>query len=450
MAGQIITLPAALQATVQQGYLEAEFRDGLTSAPAYSLGAVPEPMPVNKGETLTKTRHGKKAAATTPISASTVNSNLDNGLTPSSFSMEQYVVAPQLYGDTQDINMLQIRAGLKNHAMVVAKVSGEQAWMTRERLARNALFNAYMGGNTRVTAAASPTTTTCTVDDVRGFEKVLVNGVPTAVSGSSPLSVVETGTTGQTLSVTGVARDVTNVSSAAVTGGWSGTLTFATATAPTANDVLVAANAPAVFRAGGRTSTRTLTSSDLLTMGIVEDVVAYLRDQGTPGDEEGLFTCILDNTSGRQLFGDSEFQNLYRGLAKSGDIQKGVLTVLQGIRFMYTTSAPVQASGGGVSVKVRRPIIYGGESMVRSDFTGLEDFVQDMNPVGIHELRIVDGVCYALRPALDRFGMNVGLSWYTIVDYICPTDLTATSSIIPTAGSSLYKRAAVIEHFGGS
>ncbi|MBY0548712.1 MAG: hypothetical protein K2W95_15690 [Candidatus Obscuribacterales bacterium] len=448
--GTLITLPTALQEAVQQGWLESEFRDGLESVLAYGLHAVSEPVATNIGETVTKTRAGKKAPATTPISAATLNSNLDNGLTPSLFAMEQYILTMKQYADTADVNLLQAKAALKNHVLKISKNSGTQAQQTRERLARAALFNSYMGGNSRVTAAASPTTTTCTVDDVRGFEVVLVNGKPTTVSASNPLAVVETGTSAQTLSVTGVARDVTNVSAAAAAGGWSGTLTFATATAPTANDVLVAANAPAIFRAGGRTSTRTLTSSDLLTMGVIEDVVAYLRDQGTPPFEDGFYHCVLDNTSGRQLFGDTEFQNLYRSMANDSAIRRGVLAEIMGVRFMHTTEAPVQTAGGGVSVKVRRPMIIGGEALIKGDFQGVEEHVAELNPMGIHEMSVVDGICQVVRPPLDRLGQTAGISWYTVVDFCCPTDLTATNAIIPTAGSSLYKRAAVIEHYGGS
>ena len=103
-----------------------------------------------------------------------------------------------------------------------------------------------MGGNTRVISVdVSPTTTTCQVDDVRGFLQLLVLGTLTSVSGTNTLTCQRNSdpTSGHTqaLVVTGASIDSTNRSSAAAVGGQSGVLVFQTASdAPVAGDVITA------------------------------------------------------------------------------------------------------------------------------------------------------------------------------------------------------------------
>jgi hypothetical protein len=68
---------------------------------------------------------------------------------------------------------------------------------------------------------------------VNGFEYVLVNGVPTAVSASNPLTVT----------IAGVANTVTGVNTG------TSTLTLGTARVDVVGDAVVAANAPVTIRA---------------------------------------------------------------------------------------------------------------------------------------------------------------------------------------------------------
>lgn len=57
----IQNMPAALQPIIQQGFLEREFHDGLTSALGFRAVADREPVAINVGETVTKTRTGGTA-----------------------------------------------------------------------------------------------------------------------------------------------------------------------------------------------------------------------------------------------------------------------------------------------------------------------------------------------------------------------------------------------------
>lgn len=217
MAG-FVNFPAALQATLQLGFLEREFEEGLDSVLAYRRECLEETIPARIGQTLTMTRTGRKAPVTAPLNP-TSNTGLDNGLTPSSFTVEQYSFSMQEYADTVDTNMIQELAGIANQMFKNSRNSGVQAAQSLERIAQLKLFSAYLGGNSRVrTDLGAGSTTTCHVDDIRGFTSVLVNGVVTPISGANTLTVSEIGVSSagitQTLTVSAAVADGTNFSSA--------------------------------------------------------------------------------------------------------------------------------------------------------------------------------------------------------------------------------------------
>ena len=65
-----------------------------------------------------------------------------------------------------------------------------------------------------------------------------------------------------------------------------------------------------------------------------------------------------------------------------------------------------------------------------------------------HYIDVVDDVAQIIRSPLDRFAQLSTLSWFWGGAFATPTDATATSAIIPTASSALYKRAVVAEVVG--
>src|SRR5579884_578339 len=184
----IQNFPAALQPIIQQGFLEREFQQALQSRLGYRAVADREEFAVGIGETLTKTRAGLKPSVTTPV-APALNGNLDNGLTPTGWGVEQYTITLNHYAATTDLNMVTSRVGIANQFLQNAYVNGEQAARSLDELARNALFNAYFSGNTRVRTTLSSSGPAVAVDDIRGFQTVFVNGVQVPVSPSNTLTV---------------------------------------------------------------------------------------------------------------------------------------------------------------------------------------------------------------------------------------------------------------------
>src|ERR1700734_2840483 len=150
----IQNFPAALQPIIQQGFLEREFERALESRLGYRACADREEIAVGIGETLTKTRAGLKPTVTVPIAPAT-NTNLDNGLSPGTWGVEQYTITINHYAATVDLNMVTERVGIASQFLQNAYVNGEQAARSLDELGRNALFGAYLGGNTRVRISLS-------------------------------------------------------------------------------------------------------------------------------------------------------------------------------------------------------------------------------------------------------------------------------------------------------
>lgn len=470
--GSYVNFPAQLAGLLQQGFLERELEEGLDSILAYRRAALQETVPSRIGETLTRTRKGRKTPVDTPMNPAS-NTGLDNGLTPSTFSIEQYSFTLASYADTVDTNMQQELAGIADELIANSRNNGVQAAQSMERIARYKLFSAYLSGNTRVrTDLGAGSTTTAHVDDIRGFTTVLVNGVVTPISSANKLSVVESqvgaGGVNQTLTVSAAVADGTNHTT--TPGGISGTLTFDAATLPVNGDAMVALNAPKILRPFSRLTTAGLTNSDMLTMGLVEDAVAYLRDNAVPPMQDGTYHIILDNTSMRQLWADQDFKVLFAGRNDSSEYRDGDIVRLLGMTFIPTTETYVQQAniqqngvdGNGrpvyqastatapsaVTQRVRRPIVLGAECIIQGDFEGLETWLAREGVNAIGEVFLVNGVAQILRPPLDRLQQVCSLSWNWVGDFAVPTDITATTDIIPTASNSLFKRALVLEHVG--
>jgi hypothetical protein len=454
--------PAAIAATIQSGFLDREFEEGLDSILAYRLCALQETIPARIGETLTRTRKSRLAPTVTPLVPSAVAANIDNSLTPQSFTMEQYSFTVYEYAQTFDVDLLAEMVGIADQMIVGSRNNGVAAAQSLERLAKQALFAAYNGGNTFVrTDLGASTTTTCHVDDIRGFQNVLVNGVVTPVSATNKLTVVETqassGGVSQTLLVSGVVADSVSASiypgsTAGATDGISGTLTFDTATDPVSGDALVAANAPRIFRPSGKITTTQLAAGDVLTMGLVLNAVAYLRDNGVPAMPDGSYKCILDNSSMRALFADQDFKVLFAGRDMTTEFRSADIVNLLGVEFIPTTEAYVQAPSTvptpALAVTVRRPIIIGAEALLQGTFEGLEQFINrpGFEPIGY--VMMVNDVAQIVRPPLDRLQRTCSMTWTWVGGFAVPTDLTATTSIIPTSSNALYKRCAVLEVAG--
>lgn len=456
------SFPAELSPVLQTNMLDREFEEGLDSILAYRVCAFTEMVNARIGDTITRTRKGRSIPVPESLSPSSINANIDNGLTPQAFAIEQYTLTLATYADTADVNLMQELGGIADQMVAYSRNNGVQAAQTLERLAKKYLFAAYNGGNTFVrTDLGASTTTTCYVDDIRGFQNVLVNGVVTPISSANPITVYEyadspSGTgLNQVLTVTAATPTATNQSAypGVIVGksdGISGTLTFATSGAPVGGDSLIAVNAPIIYRPGGKRNTSLLTGGDGLTLSVVLDAVADMRNNAVPPMDDGAYRCVLDNSSMRALFADQDFKVLFAGRDMSSEYQSADIVSLLGVKFIPTTEAYVQAPNltAGIKVRVRRPILLGAEALMQGNFEGMEMWLNRKGFEPIGKIMLVNDVAQIVRPALDRLQQVISLSWTWVGGFAVPTDITATTDIIPTASNALYKRAAIIEHAG--
>jgi hypothetical protein len=438
----IQNMPTALQPIIQQGFLEREFQQALKSRLAYRAVADREPFAIGIGETLTKTRAGLKAAVTTPMTPSG-NTNLDNGLTPAAWGVEQYTLAINQYGASTDLNMVTSRVGIVSQFLQNAYANGEQAGRSLDDLARNALFNAYMGGNTRVTTTLGSNGPTIAVDDIRGFQTVFVNGVQTTVSNTNFVTVTVNGTA---YNIGTVTADGSNTSTAPQ--GISGTLTTVsgniTIANGTAGNPVIASTASAIVRPSNRATSAALTTSDLLTMAQLLDARAFLRLNAAP-DIDGLYNCYLDPRSLRQLFADPDFKQLYQGAKDDPVFANAKIVEIVGMRMFETNEAYVQTHPTPANGSIRRPIVCGKGALVEGDYAGMatQEVVPDDSLISI-----MDGIAMVTREPIDRLQQIIAQSWYWIGGFVAPSDTTTNSTTVPTATNAAYKRAVIIEHIG--
>eukprot|EP01037_Dinobryon_pediforme_P001996 gene1996-2032_t len=436
----IQNFPSALQPIIQQGFLEREFQAALHSRLGYRMCADREDFAVGIGETLTKTRAGLKPAVTTP-SVPSSNTNLDNGLTPATYGVEQFTITLNHYAATTDLNMVTSRVGIASQFLLNAAINGEQAARSLDELARNALFSPYFGGSTRVRTTLGSAGVAVAVDDIRGFQTVFVNGVQTPVGGSAALSV---NVGPNTYSLIGAVADASNNSVAP--SGVSGVLTFSTSVSvadATLGNPVIAATASSIMRPNARTTTAALTTADTLTMGTLLNAVTQLRLNAVP-EIDGVYNCYLDPVSARQLFADNDFRQLFQGATSANQVfQRGMINDFLGLRFIPTTEAYVQTHPTLSTAIVRRPIIVGKGALIEGDFAGMAaaDVAPDESLISM-----VDGVAMVTREPIDRLQQIIAQSWYWIGGFCAPSDTTTNPTTISTATNAAYKRAVMIEH----
>ena len=438
----IQNFPAALLPIIQQGFLEREFEAALTSRLGYRMCADRQEFAVGIGETLTKTRAGLKPSMTTPLAPAT-NTNLDNGLTSSTAGVEQFTITLNHYAATTDLNMVTSRVGIASQFLLNAAINGEQAARSLDELARNALFNPYFGGNTRVRVTLSSAGPALAVDDIRGFQYAFVNGVQTPVGGAASLLVTVGSNSYTAISAT---ADGTNSSSAP--NGISGVLTFSSSVSTadgTLGNAVTAATASSIMRPNNRTTTTGITSVDILDMSTLLNAVAQLRLNAVP-EIDGAYNCYLDPVSARQLFSDNAFRQLFTGATSANQVfKRGMVNDFLGLRFIPTTEAYVQTHPTLANAVVRRPIVVGQGALIEGDFAGMAE--ADVAPAD-SIISVVDGVAMVTREPIDRLQQIIAQSWYWIGGFCAPSDTTTNPTTVPTATNANFKRAVMIEHLG--
>lgn len=409
------TVPAAIRAMMQNGILDRVFQEALR--PAFVFPAIADAMPWQGGlgDTKTFTRKGLLAPATSPITGSDTSA--------ATYSIEQWSVTMDQYGQAVDTNMLTSAMALANKFLADVETLGINAGQSINQIARNKLYAAYAGGRTWV-ASGTTSSATLPVSNAAGFSTVLVNGVPTAVSASNPLSVT----------VNGVANTVTGVS--------GNNLTLGTAISATAGWAVIAANAPVTVRPTGSTAFD-LSSSNTVTFQMFRSAVARLRKMNVP-TVGGYYVAHIDPDTEAQLFSDADFKQALQGRVDSPIYRDLSIGRFGGIDWVRNIETPTVSGGSAGTLTVHRPIVLGGGALVAAPFEGMGSLLAGTGVEDVPDISMIDAapgvqVARIVRPPQDRLQQTLSTSWSWVGDYGVPSDST-------TGDAALYKRAVVLEH----
>lgn len=414
-------MPAAIQAIMQNGLLDRAFEDALMPDLLYPALATPRPWRANLGDTQTFTRPGLLVPTTTPITGS------DPGT--ATYGVEQFSMTMDQYANSMDTNMLISSMTIQSKFLQDIKTLGQNAGQSVSRLARQRLYNAYAGGNTWVVTAQGSASATCVVKNAAGFSTVLVNGVPTAVSGANPLTVT----------VAGSANTVTGVNLG------TNTLTLGTAVTQAVGAQVVASNAPYSLRPNSRATRYNLTGSDVATSALFRAAVARLRNMGVP-TINGVYVAHIDPDTESQLFADTEFQNAARGAIASPVYRELSLGIFLGIDWVRNNDSPTTTDGGSSgTLKVHQPLVMGGDALLSGPFENMAELLRGTGVEDVPNISMIgpaEGVQVAMiiRPPQDKLQQVVSSTWSYVGDFGVPTDVTGMND------PALYKRGVLIEH----
>lgn len=415
------TLPAAIQAIMQNGMLDRVFQDALVPEFLFPAIADSSPWQGALGDTKTFTRKGLISPTTTAITGSDIAG-------ASTYSVEQWSVTMDQYGISVDTNMLQSAMTLASKYMADVQTLGINAGQSLNRIARSKLYQAYAGGRTWCNAAGT-SDTTLAVANVDGFTHVLVNGVPTAVSASNPLNIT----------INGVANTVTGTS---VSTG-AGNLTLGTARVDAAGDYVVSSAAPVSVRTASRNTAYDATSGDTATLAMFRSAVTRLRNMSVP-TVGGYYVAHISPTTEDELYADTDFKQALQGRVDSPVWRDLSIGRFAGIDWVRNNEVPTVAGGSAGTVTVYQPIVVGAGALVAAPFENIAGLLAGTGVEGVPSIRMISAapstqVALIVRPPQDRLQQNISTSWSYVGDFAAPSDSG-------TGDSALYKRAVVVEH----
>lgn len=465
----VLAVPAQILNLIQTGLIEREFHDGLFPNLAYRAEFEADRWEGNTGTEVVMTRPGLLGDVVAPNTPGA-------DPVPQNVPYEQWTMKLDQYCGTIDTDMPT--SAVANSNLFVRNIHqlGLQAGRSINRVARNTLFKAYLGGHTVLISAATAGQTTVRVAALNGFTDVVIPGTtvrPQNVSTGFPLPVTfGTGgaSTSETKSVIGYVPD----NPADPFGPGTLTLSAALANSYAIRAPVVSAYAPIVLRAGNSASIDGITASDTLSLQQIINSAAQLRNHNVPAHDDGTYHAHISPLAQAQVYADPVFQRLNQSLPEGMTYKEGYLGQLSGVAFFMNTESPnllnsgalvatAAATGSSLSgqygTELGAEIVNGfGTTIGRVVITGkgagyeryLDEslYVTEAGTTGkIGEFSVVNNgvailterIRLVIRAPLDRLQQKVSASWSITTGFAMPSDITAPS------GPQRYKRALVME-----
>lgn len=462
MADQLVVgVPAAVLDLVQKGLLQRAFHDGLFPALQYRAEAMFEEWEGNTGVEIFESRPGLLPAITTPLVPG-------NDPDPATVAYEQWVATLAQYANAIDTNMPTSSVANANLFLRNIKTLGLNAGQSINRVARNALFKAYLSGQTVLLAATAAPDTSIRVASLNGFRDVIVPGTnvrPQPVNPALPLPIALGPTGAVTANVVGVIPDDANDPD----GPGTVILSAAIGSVLPIRSAVVSAYAPTVVRPSGGLSVDNIGPGDTLVLQQVINAAGILRDNNVPPHDDGFYHAHISGMSNTQLFADPVFQRLNQSLPEHVIYKEGFVGTISGVMFFMNTESPKRTNAGaltatansgvyakdisaevtnGAGTQVGRVLITGKGALYER---GLDEskYISEAGVTGkIGEFDVVNNglqvmterIRLVLRAPLDRLQQKVSAAWSITTGFPVPSDITA-----PT-GPQRFKRAIILEH----
>lgn len=456
--GVVLGVTSALIGLVQEGLLERAFHDGLFPALQFRAEALYEEWPEHAGQVRVMTRPGLLPAITRAIQPG-------QDPIPQAVSYEQWVAELAQYTGTIDTHMPTSVVAAQNIFLRNIKQLGLQAGQSLNRVPRNALFVAYLSGQTNLITVANPGDTTLRVAAINGFTDVVLPNVsprPQPVSPATPLAAKINAT---------IAINIVNaIPDNPDDPKGPGTLYLAAPLGAGAvvRSAVVSSAAPFVLRSGGGISVDAIGAGDVFTLQDAINAVNRLRKNNVRPHEDGYYHAHIAPDVQAQVFADPAFQRLNTALPDGTRYQQGFIGTISGIMFFMNNEAPDVTNSGALTatgalsvyaedigaevvnkdgIKIGRTIItgqgalyemtLGSSSLVtEAGLTGkMGDFAISNNGIAVQTERID----LILRAPLNRLQDQVAATWQIKTSFPVPSDVTSGT------GGERYKRAVVIE-----
>lgn len=418
MSLDLAFLPAALAGTIQDGILERKMYEALKPVLLWRNLCQRERHPGNIGEKVVKTRSGLIAPDTEATALRSPGQ--DPGTVTRSVEQFSYQIAP--YGKALDIHLPSSYVAQYSRFLDDTGALAFHCAQTVSRIARGRLIRAYGGGDTFTTDNPGSTTSVA-VKDCKGFDTVMVNGVPTAVSGTNKLPIT----------IAGTARNVTacvaNDSSSPPSG--PGVLTIDSALDYAQNDTVLRTDAAGIERQAGRANDHLITTSDTATAATFRAAAAHMRNNNVPGldgTRDGLYGCFVDPQTESALFADTEFHDAIKAMGLTGPFADGAIGDYAGIRFIRNTEMTKLAADADLQATIHESLMFGAEPLIEA-YIPEEAFAREVTMGGVAErnhfkmpLDPEAVLTMVIRAPLDKAGEVVTASWLANLDYCVPSD----------------------------
>ena len=447
----------------QENFLQRSFFEALVTEMKYLAACPYEEMQTGNGDTIIRTVPGLMNSNPTILVPG-------NDLQPETTQYEHFVTSINQYGGSLDIPTNQAVLTLGGPQVYFAQKMKElatQAGQMTNRMARDAIFKAYLGGNAIVTVA-NGNTTTIHINTLNGFWDGVKNGKPSVISTTNP----------RVVKINGVSRNATGYTPDDDTyPDGPGTLTLSAAINAIAGDVVLAADRSRILRPKNATFDE-LAANDICTLAMFRRGAAELHNDSVGPNADGFYHVHCPPFVITDLMSDNEFQRMVQGMGTAAYPKDGSIGTIGNLRFFSNNAAPqpnVNNSGTPLTVptrgtllstgywgeqyningvQIQRSVILGERAVTtlyadeskamlaeagqpvggRPSFTMVGNQVQMMaSKADLGNIRIT------IRPPIDRAGQQVAASWTTTRGFPVYCNLLSGQS------AGRYKRALVIE-----